>query len=466
MSGGRGRHRLAPAVGALALALAAGAQQAAGPAARGLSLREAVTIALAHSPRLRAAQAEESAARAAVGEAAAGRRPQVETSEGFTRSDNPVSVFGTLLSQQRFTVADLALNQLNHPAPLNNYATRVAVGVPLFDARQAELRTREARLGVKAAASASEQARQGVVAAVVNAYYRLAAEEAGVRIARSAAAEAASSLHQAQARYRAGMAVQADALRAQVYAAQAEEALAAAQGQAEVARAGLNQAMGRDQATPVPLPPDADDAQAGVAPEAASLAALLEAAQRRRPELQAERNRLAAARAEVTRAQAAFLPTLEGAAAWEHDQWRFANGGGSNWTLGLTLRWTPYSGGRRRAALQAALAAERRETARSAELRQGVEMEVREAWQAGVTAAQQARIARQAAAQAAAALTIERNRYTSGLATITELLGAETALTQAQNQALEARYALAVSAANRALAAGELSATAVTGATR
>jgi outer membrane protein len=439
--------------GLLGAALAATAQQASPPPP--LRLRAAVRIALRHSPRLRAAQAAVQQARAAVGEVAAGRRPRVETSEGFARSDNPVSVFGTLLSQQRFTAADLALNQLNHPAPLNNYATRAAVDMPLFDARQSELRTREARLGAAVAASGSEQARQAVVAAVVNAYYRLAAEEATVRVASSAAAEAAASLHQARARFRAGMAVEADALSAQVYAAQAEEALAAAQGQAAVARAGLNRAMGRDQATPVTLPADAGS-QPG--PAAATLADLLNAARRLRPELKAEQDRLMRARAEVTRARAAFLPTLDGAAAVEHDQWQFARGGGSNWTLGLTLQWTPYNGGRRHAALRAALAAQRQELARGEELRQGVELEVREAWEAGITAARQAQIARQATAQAAAALTIMRNRYRSGLATMTELLAAETALARAQNQALEAGYALAVSAANRALAAGELTA--------
>jgi outer membrane protein len=443
------------AAAVLALALAAQAQMAphAGAAAPPLTLRAAIRVALRRSPQPRAAAAAEEQARAAVGEAVAGRRPRVETSEGFARSDNPVTVFGTLLSQRRFTAADLALTQLNQPAPLNNFVTQVRVEAPLFDARQSALRTRAAKLELAAAQQGNEQARQATIAAVVNAYYRLAAEAAAARIARSAAAEAAASLHQAQARVRAGMAVEADALRAQVYAAQAEEDLAAAQGQAAVARAGLNRAMGRDQAMPVMLPAQAEGAPQ---PAAATLDALLAAAHRQRPELRAEHSRLQAARADVTRARAAFLPTLDGIAAAEHDQAQFARGGGSNWTLGLTLRWTPYDGGQRRAALAGAAAAERQEEARGEELRQGVDLEVREAWEAGVTAARQAGIARQAAAQAAAALTIERNRYTSGLATITELLAAETALTRAQNQALDAGYALAVSAANQALAAGEL----------
>ena len=60
-----------------------------------------------------------SAARAS--EARAGYLPRVDVAEAWQRGNNPVFVFGSLLSQQRFTMANFALDALNHPDPLTNY---------------------------------------------------------------------------------------------------------------------------------------------------------------------------------------------------------------------------------------------------------------------------------------------------------------------------------------------------------
>lgn len=138
-----------------------------------LTLQQAVQEALRNSPHLRAAAAGQNKARAGVSSAQAGRLPRVDLQEGFTRSNNPVYVFGTLLTQQRFSQADFALPALNQPAPLNNFQTRAEVSLPIFDARQRELRVREAHLGEQVAGDAAGQARQGVLLAVISAYDNL-----------------------------------------------------------------------------------------------------------------------------------------------------------------------------------------------------------------------------------------------------------------------------------------------------
>lgn len=74
------------------------AQVASGPSSE-LSLGDAVKLALEKQPVLRAANSQAAAAAAGVDQALAGFLPRVDFSEGFTRSDNPVYAFGTLLNQ-------------------------------------------------------------------------------------------------------------------------------------------------------------------------------------------------------------------------------------------------------------------------------------------------------------------------------------------------------------------------------
>ncbi|HUX68636.1 MAG TPA: TolC family protein [Terriglobales bacterium] len=451
------RQRRIAGIAVFAGLVLAGLAPAQVPAA--LSLRQAVAEALRHSPRLRAAAANQDQAQAGVAAARAGRLPRLDLDEGFTRSNNPVAVFGTLLSQQRFTAADFALPALNQPAPLNNFQTRLTASVPLFDARQAQLRVREAKLGVNLAGSASEQARQGVLSAVISAFYRLSASQAALQVAQSATTAATAGLKMAEARYRAGLVVDSDRLSAEVYSANAQEQLVAARNDVSVASAALNRELGRPLDAPLAIAATLPTTAPSAPPAApAALPSLVSDARRLRPELRQQQDRLAIAQSEVTRTRAAFLPVVDGFASWERDQLHFSNTGASNWTVGLSLHLNLFRGGADRAAASAAVAQKLAAQAQLDDLHAAVDLQVRQAWFAVSTAAQQLQLARSVVSQAAAALQIVQNRYNSGLATISDLLRTQTELTRARTQLVQAAYDLQVSRANRDLAVGTLTA--------
>ena len=110
-----------------------------------LSLRDAVRAALANNKSLVASAAGEKAAEERIAQAQSGRLPKVNFSESFTRSDNPVFVFGTLLTQQRFGPGNFEINALNRPDAINNFQSMVTVDQPLWDAGQT--RSEERRVG-------------------------------------------------------------------------------------------------------------------------------------------------------------------------------------------------------------------------------------------------------------------------------------------------------------------------------
>src|SRR5262245_55877216 len=80
-----------------------------------LDLESAVGRALESDPRVHASQTLSKIASVRIEEARTGLRPTVELNQSFTRSNNPVFVFSSLLEQGRFKASDLLSNSLNQP---------------------------------------------------------------------------------------------------------------------------------------------------------------------------------------------------------------------------------------------------------------------------------------------------------------------------------------------------------------
>lgn len=97
-----------------------------------LTLADAIAAARSGSPVVRAARAGEAEAAIRVQEAAAAWWPRVDFSEQWQRGNMPVYVFGSLLSQRRFTEANFAIDALNHPDPVSNHRASLSFEQPLF----------------------------------------------------------------------------------------------------------------------------------------------------------------------------------------------------------------------------------------------------------------------------------------------------------------------------------------------
>jgi outer membrane protein len=80
----------------LLLGLPVGAQDAA------MSLNDAVHLALDKNKSIEASNAAKKGADTRIAEARSGRLPKVNYSESWARSDNPVFVFSSLLTQNQF----------------------------------------------------------------------------------------------------------------------------------------------------------------------------------------------------------------------------------------------------------------------------------------------------------------------------------------------------------------------------
>jgi outer membrane protein TolC len=448
--------RLISLVAVLLLAAGAGAQTqpAARESAQSLTLQEAVRIALQKNPTIQAADAYAQAVQQGITAAKAFRYPRLDFSEGFTRGDNPVYVFGTLLTQRQFTAANFALGFLNTPPPLDDFRTGFTATMPLYDAGQISRMVRDAKLQAQSAQKGKDRTQQEVVFQVINAYLNELLARENSRVAKSAVQMTKSDLERARARQENGLGVPSDLLSAEVQLAQAEEDLLRAQNAIELAHAALNVAMG--------LPEDAPTSIAGSLSESSFNAGSLEEKQSKalatRPDYlqvllgkQQAANRMHMARAE-------FLPKVNLFSSWEVDNQTFAARGGNNWAVGATLNFNLFDGGAKIARLKESKARELQAQALETQMASAVRLQVREAYSNLATAQKRLGVVKDASSQAMESLRITQNRYEEGLATITDVLRAETAQTAAEKNALNAVFDYRLSYAALELATGELSA--------
>ena len=419
-----------------------------------LTLEQAVRKALENNPDLAVDAPARSAAQAELEAGKAGYRPRLDFEQSVLGGNNPVYVFGTLLTQRNFAAANFDLAALNRPDALQNLQTRIVAQQSLWDFGRTGQRVDSARLGVEMADLRHEDNQRRTLLAVFETYYAVSLARESLEAAQTALQSAEAIVKQAQARVGSGLAVEADLLRGQVHLTSAQQQEIQARGQGELARAALNRLMGAPLTAVVgetgPLVRSAYPV-----PSEETLWAEL---RKRRPDYQALQDEVRLADLEVAGKKAQLYPTLGAFAAWEMDHPSLWEAGGSNWTAGLSLRWNIYAGGGDAAMLKAARQRLEQKQRQLAAMESAMQLEVHNALVQVRTAEQQVQVMQATENQSQEGLRILKNRYDAGLATMTDLLAAEAARSAARTALAQAIYRHRVSCAQMEFAAGVLSA--------
>src|SRR4030042_1352424 len=165
-----------------------------------LTLSEAVARALENNPDLAVDEPGRQAALSEFKAARAGYLPRLDFEQSYLAGNNPVFVFGTLLTQQRFTADNFALPSLNAPSPEDNLQTRATVQQTIWDFGRTRNRREQARLGVKIADQSHEEHIRQVLFAVFDGYHQTSLAHASLETERLALRSAESIESQAKAR--------------------------------------------------------------------------------------------------------------------------------------------------------------------------------------------------------------------------------------------------------------------------
>jgi outer membrane protein TolC len=419
-----------------------------------LSLREAVRLALRENKAMAGAAEGLRASESRMAQARGGMRPKVNFSESFARSDNPVFVFSSLLTQHQFGVENFAIGPLNRPDFLNNFQSQLTVDQPLYDAGQTRNAVKSAELAQKMTGEERRRLEMEIVSGAARAYYGAVLAAEMLKAAEQAVRSARADLERADAVHSAGMSTDADVLSIRVHLAAVTEQRIDRAADLDVARAALNDALGLALDTPHALTTPLEAIQLpGLA-----LDSLERSAAASRPEARETRLATSLAQTEAGGARGAMRPQVSFRGAFEADAQRFVERGGANWLAAISLRWNLFNGSADKARIAETEHLVKRAESEEQQTDSAVRLQVRRAW-AGLEAAQQRiQVAQAAVAQAEESLRITQNRYEAGMNNVTDLLRTEAAVLESRTRYLAAIHDQRVAATMLQLAAGTLNA--------
>jgi outer membrane protein TolC len=409
-----------------------------------LTVDRAVQDALAHNASLRASRASVSESDAYVTEARSGWFPRVSVTESWQRGDQPVFVFSSLLSSRQFAAENFAIDSLNHPEATGFFRNTIAVEQLVFDGGRQRSVTDSAQFRRDIAQLSTDEASAALVLATVQAFGRTLVADAGQRAAEAALEAAREDLIRAQNRRDTGLATDADVLALVAHVADLQQRAIQQQGEAGVSRAELNRLMGApiEREYLVAQPSDVDNASLATT----SVEALFAEAERNRSELRKAAVARQLAETDRQNARAALIPQVAAQGAFDLSGTQF-NDRASAWLVGAEFRWNLSLGGAETARIKAAAGASTRAAAEADDARAAVHVEVVTALRR-LQAANARRLAGRAAVeQARESQRITRDRFDAGLAGVTDVLRASSAVVDAESQRVAAAVDAMVSEA-------------------
>jgi outer membrane protein len=418
-----------------------------------LTLGEAMLLALKHNPALKAAGMTVETAEADLAKARARFLPTVNFNETYNYSDNPTQVFMNKLNQRVFTNQDFLLNNLNNPNAFGNFRTGLVMRQPLFQAGEAYLGYKQARLGREMAAAYVLSSRQQLLFQVTQAYFGLQLAQEKLAVVQQARHTAAEHLKIARTRFKAGTVVRSDVLSAEVHLARLTQEEMTAASQVKIARSALSTVVGLAEAgerplspaprEPAPLPPRLDD--------------LRQTAQEKRPDLKQLELAARVAQQEASKARLNYLPRLHVVAEYDVDQRRLFGSSADSYTVMALLNFNLFNGLADLARVKETRAKEIRARDLKRDLEDRVRHQVTEAILNLKTAHQRLQVAKAAVAQARESLRLIRLRYESGLTILVDLLNAEDATKNAELSQVAALFDTYLAQAGLDLALGTIS---------
>jgi outer membrane protein TolC len=398
------------------------------PVNRTVGLEEAVGLAMRGNPRLRAMGNAYEASLSGVGIARSNWYPKLTLEERYMKTDNPTYAFMSKLNQERFDLMEFMMEDPNDPDEIEDWQTSISIEQLLY--------SRRASVGVDMARSESEavgldlrREKERVVLSVIQAYAGVVTAHEYVRAAEQGLDDARENSRIAKARYDTGVGLYSDVLRTDVFVKEAEERLVRARKNLSVARRALGLMMGIEE------PVDArDDLKLG---EAGPIEQYLQAVTGR-SDIKAMNARTENARNMVKMANAKYLPDFGVGGSYQYNDHEEAFGDeGKSYQVMAFMRWNLFDGSlreheRRQASYQVRAANEYLDG-----MKKEAVFRVHEAYLGLREAQASLDLARSKEELAQEGKRLVGERYENALATVVELLDAQSALDASRADVVE-----------------------------
>jgi len=417
-------------------------------AEEGISLTEAIQMALNNPSNLGAAGAGVTEAEAQVAQAAAACLPSVSLSTNYTR----VGPHNTIEMNYIPDPSGLGFNVLPTPKEVDGtgtYSTGINFQFPLYMGGKLTAGAELARIGLDAAELNYQTAYKELVYQVVQAYVGVLKADGMLALTRDQIKLLTEHQRLIETNLRLGYATQSDLMETKIRLTQAELGAVKAEHGKKLALDNLCTLLG--------LPPQ--DLVLTSKPALAAehklpeLEAVLRRAEANRLELENLALAIRSAEENLELAKGYWKPNLVMIGAYEAQNPDHPSLKGAFWRFTLNLDWKFFDAGAGKAGIQEAEANLEKLRFQLAQAKDRIRLEVRQKYLAVTEAAQVLALTKLSRDQAEENYGMQKVKFELGVATNLELLTAQNTLNAAQNDYLNAEYDyyLAVSALYHAL---------------
>ncbi len=393
------------------------------PPERPVTMAQALTQAVQNNLTLRIAAFEVQVTRAQLAAALGAKAGSAAAVLSYQKNNTPPTV-----------IVIPGFPPISLPALNDIYVANATYTYPLYTGGALEAQIALARAGVRGAEAALARTTQEITLQTRLAYFGVLVAQAGVEVAQQSVTTAEETLRIAQARVRAGTSPRFDEIQADVNVANARQGLVRARNGVAVATQGLAAVLGM--AVDTPLRPQES---MEVLPVRAGVVDLVGRGLRERPEFVEHQARVDAARAALELARAGLRPVvgLTGGLA--------ANGIGTGnlalvWSVSLGMSFPLFDGGVTAQKIKEVELRLEQLKLVEAQLRQGIELQVRQAALNLGAAGEELATAGKTIEQAREALRLAQVRFREGVGTNLEVIAAQAALSQADAARVQALF--------------------------
>lgn len=376
-----------------------------------LSLDDSVALALKNNVSIKMATDDKEKAKWGIDEAQAGKLPSLTLGSTGTRNGNDTSY-----------------------VPGNSFNTSIKLNWPVFTGGRAEGLIDQAKINASAADYGVIKAKEQVRLDAATSYFNVLQARNMVKVNQESVDNLNEHLKNVQAQYTVGTVAKADLLRSEVELANAQQNLTKAQSSYDVAVASLNNTIG----IPMDMQSSYKD-DLNYAPYNTSLDESITQAMNRRPEIAQSKYNIDFARIGVKVADSDRMPTIALGAA---EGWGGPDfpGNTNNWSMSLSASWNIFDSGLTRAKVKEAGSTLDKAQAQDKQTRDGIELEVRQAYFSMKEAEQRIQTSRVAVDKANEDMKIAQTKYSAGAGTNLDVIDAQLAMTQAKTNYTQALY--------------------------
>ena len=406
-----------------------------------LTLTEALELAMTGNSEIRAMDKALLATNEDIGIAGSYLLPKLNFEERFMRTNTPAYAFSFKMNQERFSALDLmgAPDTFNHPSPISDFQTTLSFEQPLF-APKAYIGIDMAKKETSAKTKEFERKKEEIALKVYKAYLGVGTAQAYLSTAEKAIEDFNLHLRVAEFRYKEGLGIYSDVLRAKVALSMATERKVSAKKNLDTAKRALGLMLGLTES--VEIINNKNDI------EIKDINYYYGSANSRK-DLRAMESRVNNAGNMIKMANAGYLPVIGVGAAYQmNDHQRPFGAEGESWQMMAFLRWELFDGTKREHERQKA----KYKVGEAEEYLSGMKKEIAfniyDAY-LGVDEARESRdLAKAALLSAEEGVRIVNLRYENSLSSMVELLDMQTGLDVTRTSLVEKESAYQIAAAN------------------